>query len=202
MNDGYLTIRQSATGIYKEKGSKFLSFAFPVNQEREALDLVDRLKKEYYDARHHCYAWVLGRDGQIYRTHDAGEPRHTAGDPILNQIRSRGLSDIMVVVVRYFGGTRLGKSGLINAYKKATDDVLEKVEPVEKFLYKKVRIHFRYAGMNDIMRLIDQNNLPIIGQSYESDASVVISVRESDLERIQEYFAVSPHIFEVRILPG
>jgi uncharacterized YigZ family protein len=183
MKDSYYTIRQVSSGIFKEKGSRFLSFAIPIRSELEALEHIDRLKKEYYDARHHCYAYVLGREG-YHRVHDAGEPRHTAGDPIYNQIRSKERSDILVVVVRYFGGTKLGKSGLINAYKKAAEDALSKSIPTERIIYRALEVKFRYEGLDDIMRLIDQHNLQIVQQSYETEAKVVLQIRESAMDQI------------------
>lgn len=202
MRDHYLTIGQNSQGIYKEKGSKFLAFAYPVENEEEASELIDRLKKEYYDARHHCYAYILGRDGEITMAYDAGEPRHAAGDPILNQIRSHRLSNVLVVVVRYFGGTKLGKSGLINAYKKATEEALEKVNKVEKLVFKKISIRFNYDGLNDIMRLINMNHLKITGQSYDQEASITIRIRESEFDEIKNLFIISPHVTFIEQLPG
>lgn len=202
MDEPYLTIKHASQGVYREKGSKFLSFAFPVENEMEATEQIIRLKKEYHDARHHCYAYTLGRDGKITRTSDAGEPRHTAGDPILNRIRSFGLSDVLVVVVRYFGGTKLGKSGLIHAYKKATEDALEQLEPVEKYIYKEMKVRFDFMGLNEIMHLIDQNDLKIMSQSYDIEASIRIRVKETDLEIIGSLFTASPHVIDVEISPG
>src|SRR5690606_7725476 len=124
MDDGYRTIAQPAEGLYKEKGSKFIALAYPVYTEEEIKDRLAELRKKYYDARHHCYAYMLGADKSRYRANDDGEPNHSAGDPILGQIRSADLSNVLVVVVRYFGGTKLGVSGLITAYKTATADAL------------------------------------------------------------------------------
>ena len=118
------TIKDSAEGLYKEKGSKFLAFAFPVTTEDEIKDCQEKIRKKYFDARHHCYAWILGADKSQLRANDDGEPNHSAGDPILGQIRSRDLTDVLVVVVRYFGGTKLGVSGLIQAYRAAAEDAL------------------------------------------------------------------------------
>jgi len=202
MKEPYLTLRRQSQGVYREKGSKFLSFAFPVENELEATEQIDRLKKEYHDARHHCYAYTLGREGKITRTSDAGEPKHTAGDPILNRIRSFGLSDVLVVVVRYFGGTKLGKSGLIQAYKKATDDALEKQKPIKKLIYKEMKVDFDYGGLNEIMRLIDQHNLKILDQTYQNQASIIIRIKESDQETISELFSASPHVINIEISPG
>ena len=202
MQEPYLTIGGESHGIYKEKGSKFLSFAYPVDNEKEASEHIESLKKVYHDARHHCYAFLLGREGKIMRTSDAGEPRHSAGDPILNQIRSYGLSDVLVVVIRYFGGTKLGKSGLINAYKKATDDALGKIRPIEKLKFKEMSIRFDYGGLNEIMRLIDMNNLLITAQSYDQEASITIRVRETEFDKVKDLFTISPHVIAIETLPG
>jgi uncharacterized YigZ family protein len=198
----YLTIGSETRGLYKEKGSKFLSFAFPVNSEDEAFKHIERIKKEYHDARHHCYAYLLGRGGKTAGKNDAGEPRHTAGNPILNQIRSCNLTDVLVVVVRYFGGTKLGKSGLINAYKKAAEDALNKVQTIEKHIYKRMSIHFDYDGINDVMRLIDMNHLQIVGQSYQQEATITIRLKETETDRIMELLSVLPHINDIIMLSG
>jgi len=202
MQGPYLTIGGESHGIYKEKGSKFLSFAYPVESEKEASEHIESLKKVYHDARHHCYAYLLGKEGNIIRTSDAGEPRHSAGDPILNQIRSHGLSDVLVVVVRYFGGTKLGKSGLINAYKKATEDALDKIKPVEKLKFKELSIRFNYDGLSEIMRIIDMNNLQIMVQSYHQEASITIRIRETEFDKINDLFSISPHVIAIETLPG
>ena len=188
MKDSYLTIGKETSGVYREKGSRFLSFAIPVKSEREALDHIERIRREYYDARHHCYAYVLERGG-YHRVSDAGEPRHTAGDPIYNQIRSKDLSDILVVVVRYFGGTKLGKSGLINAYKMATSDALDNAVIAERIIYSTMQVRFVYDGLNDVMRIIDQHNLQIVDQSYGEEAVVIFRVRESGRDHIRELFS-------------
>jgi len=202
MADNYLTIKEQAKGIYKEKGSKFLAFAYPVDSEDEALNIIDNLRKEYFDAKHHCYAYSLGAKQKYYQTHDDGEPRHTAGDPILNQIRSFNVSDVLVIVVRYFGGTKLGKSGLIDAYKSATKEALGKVDLVEKISVKVINITFRYDGLNDVMRLINAKNLQLIDQNYEKECCIRVKVRDSELFKIKGLFDVLPHVQEVKVLPG
>jgi uncharacterized YigZ family protein len=200
MKDSYFTIRQVSSGIFREKGSRFLSFAIPIRSEMEALGHIDHLKKKYYDARHHCYAYLLGREG-YYRVHDAGEPRHTAGDPILNQIRSKELSDILVVVVRYFGGTKLGKSGLINAYKQAAEDALNNSIQEERIILCVLEINFSFEGLNDIMRLIDQHNLQMVHQSYDTEAKVVLQIRESTVDQIKESLSALPYVTGIRESP-
>ncbi|MCR6638650.1 MAG: YigZ family protein [Sporocytophaga sp.] len=132
MQQIYYSIKAPSEGLYKELGSKFISFAFPVSSETEIKDILERFKKEYYDARHICYAYRIGFSEQKFRVNDAGEPAHTAGDPIFNQIKSFELTNIIVIVVRYFGGTKLGKSGLIQAYKTAAEEALKNAEKIEK----------------------------------------------------------------------
>lgn len=201
MDDSYHTISAPTSGIYREKGSRFLSFAYPVNDEKMALDHIARLKKEYHDARHHCFAYVLGKDRQS-RAYDAGEPNHTAGDPILNQIRSGELSDILVVVVRYFGGTKLGKSGLINAYKKAAEDALSHAEPVLKVHYSKLELRFSYSTLNGIMRKIDQHNLQLVDQEYGEGVRLVIRLRDSEIDEVMNDFSDFPENILMNRLPG
>ncbi len=202
MQKPVLTIGEESQGVYKEKGSKFLSFAFPVESEDEASVHLDRLKKTYHDARHHCYAYQLGSGGKIRKASDAGEPRHSAGDPILNQIRSHGLTDVLVVVVRYFGGTKLGKSGLIHAYKKATEDALGKIKPIEKIKFMEMLVRFEYEGLNEVMRLIDMNHLQIAAQTYYQGASIRIRIKETEFEKIKDLFSISPHVTSIERLSG
>ena len=146
-------------GFYKEKGSKFLAFAFPVSSEEEIKEQILVLKKEYYDARHHCYAYILGKDAAHYRANDDGEPGHSAGDPILGQIRSHNLTDVLIVVVRYFGGTKLGVGGLIHAYKTAATDAIANNTIVKKIVTASIKIHFEYLSMNSVMKLIKDYDL-------------------------------------------
>ena len=161
MKDTFHTIRESAEGIYKEKGSKFMAFAFPVRSEEEIKERMEILKKEYHDARHHCYAWRLGAEMEQFRSNDDGEPSGSAGPPILGQIRSKNLTNILVVVVRYFGGTLLGVGGLIQAYKSAAADALEHADIVLEKVYSRWEVQFGYPRMNDIMRLVKEYDLVI-----------------------------------------
>ena len=140
MEDSFKAIASTFEGLYKEKGSKFFAFAFPVKDEKQVKEHIDSLKKIHFDARHHCYAYILGADKSKTRANDDGEPAHTAGTPILNQIRSSGLTNILVVVVRYFGGTKLGVPGLINAYKLAACEVISQVEVIEQLIEKRIII--------------------------------------------------------------
>ena len=166
MEDKFVSIAGSTEGLYKEKGSKFIAHAFPVANEEEIKECLEELSKTYYDARHICYAWVLGLEGEHYRANDDGEPNHTAGDPILNQIRSYGYTRILVAVVRYFGGTKLGASGLIYAYKTAAREALEPAEPVVQHVGLPVRFYLSYEAISEVMRLISDLGMPIREQIY------------------------------------
>ena len=153
-DDTYYSIAGPAEGLYKEKGSKFLAFAYPVTSLDEIRERQEELRKQYYDARHHCYAYILGKDGEQWRANDDGEPNHSAGDPILGQIRSQELSDVLIVVIRYFGGTKLGVSGLIHAYKTAAAEALDNAEREEKILSTRCSFTFAYPDMNGVMKLV------------------------------------------------
>ncbi len=174
--DCYKSIAAPSKGIFKDKGSKFLAFAYPVESEEEAKAIISTLRKEYFDARHHCYAWRLGYLGERWRANDDGEPSSTAGKPILGQIISNGLSDILIVVVRYFGGTLLGTSGLINAYKSASADVISTARVVEKTATARYRITFDYAKMNAVMKLIKDFSLPVELPSFDDECTLETSV--------------------------
>ena len=145
----YYTIESRTEGLYKEKGSKFLAFAFPVSSEEDIKKFQEELRTKYYDARHHCFAWVLGLDNQRWRANDDGEPAHSAGDPILGQIRSFELTNVLIVVIRYFGGTKLGVGGLINAYKTASEEALTQAKKVEVFETKHLTVKFSYEDMKE-----------------------------------------------------
>lgn len=179
MQDSYLTISKNSEGLYKEKGSKFIALAFPVRSEEQVKEKLEEVKRTYYDARHHCYAYILGADGAQYRANDDGEPNHSAGDPILGQIRSKELTNTLVVVVRYFGGTKLGVSGLINAYKVSAAEALEQNKVVEKLITKAVKFTFPYEEMNEVMKLVSDFELEIINQEFEMEcilkAEVIVS---------------------------
>ena len=182
--DTYLTISETSEGFYKEKGSKFISVAIPVKTEENIKTELELLRKKYYDARHHCYAWVLGKDKNLFRANDDGEPGHSAGTPILNQIRSKNLTDILVVVIRYFGGTKLGVSGLITAYKDAASDAIENNIIVEKIITDRFELSFEYPMMNSVMKLVKDYELKIESQSFESNCQIILSVRQALSEKI------------------
>lgn len=188
LNDTYKTIKAPCEGIYKEKGSKFLAFAFPVTSETEIKNHVDSIKKEYYDARHHCYAYILGPDKATYRANDDGEPSGTAGRPIHGQLLSKDITNTLVIVVRYFGGIKLGVSGLINAYKTATKDALDNAEVVEKTVNEIYRVEFEYPLMNDVMRLLKDEGLEQFNQMFEMNCSLDFAVRKSRSTRVTDAF--------------
>jgi uncharacterized YigZ family protein len=194
----YLTILKPSEGFYKEKGSKFLAFAFPVSTEIEAKENIERLKKEYYDARHHCYAWMLGTDKKYFRAFDDGEPNHTAGDPILGQIKSKNLTNILIVVVRYFGGTKLGVGGLITAYKAAAEDALKNAIIVEEDVTEIFQLKYNYASTPEVMRLVKEFGLSITDQKFDDDCMLCFNLRTRDkysiTERIKLFQAIGINI--------
>ena len=185
IDDTYLTLRGESQGIYKEKGSKFLSFAYPVTDEEEIKNILGRLKKQYYDARHHCYAYVLGRDQQNFRANDDGEPTHSAGDPILGQIRSNELTNVLIVVVRYFGGIKLGIGGLIIAYRSAASEAILANTIITEVVTEKMKFTFDYQNMNDVMRLIKEDDLQIVQQDFEINCTMTLSVRKALIEKVR-----------------
>ncbi len=182
----YRTIKGKGTGEYREKGSKFLAFASHVRDEEEVSRQLGELKAQYHDARHHCYAWILGYDGTDYRANDDGEPGHSAGDPILGQLRSRNLTHVLCVVVRYFGGTKLGVSGLINAYKTAASDALENAKLVEHEIREALILTYAYPATNEVMRLVDEYNLRIDKQDFGELCRMEARVNISLLDALKE----------------
>lgn len=186
MQDSYLTITDPSEGLYKEKGSKFLAFAFPCTTIDDVKIKQDELRKEYYDARHHCYAYVLGHTGDQIRANDDGEPNHSAGDPILGQIKSKNLTNTLVVVIRYFGGTKLGVSGLINAYKTATAEALAEARIVKREITETVILRFPYDEMNAVMKLVKDLDLNIKGQDYDTGCVMTIEVIVSKLDAMDQ----------------
>jgi len=180
MSDTYKTIITPTEGIYKEKGSKFLSFAIPVSSADEVKEIVKNYRKEYYDSRHVCYAYMLGADRKEFRANDDGEPSGTAGRPILGQINSRELTNILVIVVRYFGGILLGTGGLVVAYKEATTDALDQAEVIEKTVDETISILFDYVLMNEVMRIIKDTNAQISSQNFEDQCAMQLSIRKQD----------------------
>lgn len=186
MEDTYKTISNPAEGLYKDKGSKFIAYAYPVTSEEQIKEIVQAIKKEHYSARHHCYAWRLGHDKLLFRANDDGEPSSTAGKPILGQIQSFDLTNILIVVVRYFGGTLLGVSGLINAYRNAALDAINQAEIVEKLVEKQLLIEFDYGVMNDVMKLFKDEKLPQVDPQFDLRCRISTHIRLSELSRIEE----------------
>jgi uncharacterized YigZ family protein len=182
--DQYKTIRSSSKGLYKDKGSRFLSFAFPVATIEEISPIIDGIRREYHDARHHCYAYMIGSERNSWRTNDDGEPSGTAGRPILGQINSYGLTNILIIVSRYFGGTLLGVSGLIQAYKTAACDAICNAEIIERTLHDYFLLTFPYSAMNDIMKILKEENAGQSDQNFELECSLIADFRSSDKEKI------------------
>ena len=174
------TLSEPTSGIYREKGSKFLSFALPVNNANEIKEHLAQFRKKYYDARHVCYAYVLGESCSEYRVSDDGEPSGTAGKPILGQINSFELTDVLIVVVRYFGGILLGTGGLVNAYKEAAADALKNAEIVEKYEEKLISIEFPYLLSNEVSRLSKELDLHIESQNFDDKCSMKLSVSKDN----------------------
>lgn len=182
MADIYKTIEKQSSGVYKEKGSKFLSFAIPVSSIDEIKPILQDYKKEYFDARHVCYAYMLGSDRAEFRANDDGEPSGTAGKPILGQINSNELTDVLIIVVRYFGGILLGTGGLITAYKEAAADAINNSRIIEKIVKTEITIRFDYLIMNDIMSFVKQMNAEIKHQTFDNECEIKLLIPKSDTE--------------------
>ena len=190
ISDTYLTIAAPAEGLYKDKGSRFLAFAYPIYSESDVKPIVEALKTKYYDARHHCYAWRLGIEasagGVRFRANDDGEPAGTAGRPILGQLLSRELTNLLVVVVRYFGGIKLGVPGLIAAYKEATADALASAEVVERTENREMTVEFPYPAMNRVMKAVKDMEPRVLGQDFDLSCRMRLSVRLRDATALAE----------------
>ena len=190
ISDTYLTIAAPAEGLYKDKVSRFLAFAYPIYSESDVKPIVEALKTKYYDARHHCYAWRLGIEasagGVRFRANDDGEPAGTAGRPILGQLLSRELTNLLVVVVRYFGGIKLGVPGLIAAYKEATADALASAEVVERTENREMTVEFPYPAMNRVMKAVKDMEPRVLGQDFDLSCRMRLSVRLRDAAALAE----------------
>ena len=186
MSDTYLTIQDKSEGIYTEKRSKFLAFAHPVETIDEIKDLLTDYKKKYYDARHVCYAYMLGPERTDIRVNDDGEPSSTAGKPILGQINSRELTNILVVVIRYFGGVKLGTSGLIVAYREAAAEALSAATVIEKTIEETVTFTFPYVMMNSVMRVVKELNPRIVEQKYDETCIITLAIKRSMAPMLEE----------------
>ncbi len=196
ISDSFNTIEKESKGYFKDKGSKFYSFAFPLQNEERVKDIITGLKKEYHGARHFCYAWRLGTENIRFRANDDGEPSSTAGKPILGQLQSFEVTNILIVVVRYFGGTLLGVSGLINAYKNAATDVLKNAKILNKIIETRYRVSFTYNEMNEVMHLIKQENYTIVNTDFKENCSLIFSVRKSESENTKKLFE---ELYKVRL---
>jgi uncharacterized YigZ family protein len=184
MKGNYKTIKNNSEGVYKEKGSKFFAYAYPVTNEQETKDIFNNLKKEHHGARHHCFAYRIGVNGDICRTNDDREPPNTAGKPILTQIDTRLLTNTLVIVVRYFGGTLLGVSGLINAYRQAASDALDKATIVTEMIGHTYLVRFDYAEIKTIHRIISEEPVKQLKQNFDEKCTLSLHVPVDDEERI------------------
>lgn len=188
LTDEYKTLKVPSTGIYKDKGSKFTAYAFETETEAEFKEKLEEIKKEHFKARHHCYAYIFGTDGTNFRYNDDGEPSGTAGIPIYNQIRSHDLSNIGIVVVRYFGGVKLGVPGLINAYKNAAKDALDNAQIIIKYIEKKLVIEYSYDHTGEVMKVINSGDYQVIGNSFDPVPVLTVKVRASKAEELKKLF--------------
>ncbi len=193
-DDTYLSIRAESRGTFRDKASKFIAVAAPVASEEDVRQKLDQVRKEFFDANHHCYAYRLGIDGSRYRVNDDGEPTGSAGRPIYGQLLSAGLSDVLVVVTRYFGGTKLGIPGLINAYRTAAAEALSNAVTCVKVLSDTMEIRFAYARMNDSMRILKDAGAQILSQDSGEDCLVRFSVRRSRSEETRKRFIAIPDV--------
>lgn len=183
-NDIYQTITQRSEGLFKDRGSKFIAVAFPVYSEDEVQQRLDELRKEFYDARHHCFAYQLGADKMKFRTNDDGEPSNSAGKPILGQINAKDLTNVLVVVIRYFGGTLLGVGGLITAYKTAAAEALNNANIITKTVDNIIEFEYEYPDTNDVMRIFNDENIQPIDKAFAVKCEATLSIRKSHTERI------------------
>lgn len=185
MDDTYKTISGISESVFTEKRSKFIAIAIPVRSVAEIKNLLEQYQKKYYDARHVCYAYMLGPERKDFRANDNGEPSGTAGKPILGQINSHELTDVLVIVVRYFGGIKLGTSGLIVAYRTAASQALAEATVIEKTVDEEVTVAFEYPFMNDVMRIVKEESPEIIEQSYDMDCIMTLRIRKSQMPRLR-----------------
>jgi uncharacterized YigZ family protein len=185
MAENYFTISKAVESLYKEKGSKFLSFLYPVTSVDEVKEILTQLKKKYYDATHHCYAYIIGADKEQFRMNDDGEPSSTAGKPIYGQLQSNNLTNVLLVVVRYFGGTKLGVSGLIKAYKESSAECIAQAEINEKQVKNKYCIYFAYEDMNLVMNILKQNNAEQKHQIFDLNCQIEVLVGKRNVSKFE-----------------
>jgi len=194
MDDTYLTLAGDSEGIYREKGSKFLAFAYRVKDEDEIKEKLAHLKRKHHDARHHCFAYILGAKKEEFRAFDDGEPPHTAGSPILGQIRSNDLTNVLIVVVRYFGGTKLGKSGLIAAYKTAAADAISANSIISEAQMLPMALRFEFRDMGEVMRMIQDDGIKLVQQHFENSCLIKLEVREGIIEELKNRLSQIPSV--------
>lgn len=196
--DEFRTIKAPSEGLYKEKGSKFIALAFPVKDPEAVQDRIDEVRKKYHDARHHCYAYRLGTgEAEEFRWNDDGEPSGTAGRPIHGQLQSFELTNVLVVVVRYFGGTKLGTGGLIRAYKTATREALEAAVKMRRVILEELELRFEYPLLNEVMRIVKEEDLKITDQDFTTSCIMKVASRKSQIEKIKNKFEA---VFGVSVL--
>lgn len=188
MNDLYKTISANSKGQFKDRGSRFIALAFPVISEEEIKEKITELRKEYHDARHHCFAWRLGADMERFRFNDDGEPSGSAGRPIFGQIQKNDLTDILIIVIRYFGGTLLGVGGLITAYKSATAEALMNATVIVKRIEKQIELQFPYEAMNEVMKIVKEFDLAFEDQHFDLSCSLRLRVWIRHISTIQQRF--------------
>lgn len=186
MKDQYTTIKTKGEGLYTEKRSKFLAFAHHATCVEEAMEIVGTYRKKYFDARHVCYAYILGTEGESFRANDDGEPSNTAGKPILGQIQSHGLTNVVVIVVRYYGGVNLGTGGLIVAYRTAASEALDQAEKENRLVEEIVKYVFPYPMMNGVMRVVKEMQPRIVGQTYDNTCEIRLAIRKSEAQHLRE----------------
>lgn len=179
MKDSFRTLKDTAEGLYKEKGSKFIARAYAVEDEETVREKLEEVRKAHHGARHHCYAYIIGAEQKEYRVNDDGEPSGTAGRPIYNQIVSRGLTDVLVVVTRYFGGTKLGASGLVNAYKTAAREALGNANIIQKSIQEIYTLVYDYPETNEVMRILNDFQVRIIEQEFQAECKAMIGMRKN-----------------------
>ncbi len=189
MFDEYKTIKSESKGTYSELRSKFLAFAHPVRTIDEAMSFVEQYQRKYYDARHCCWAYMLGPEREIFRANDNGEPSGTAGKPILGQINSNELTDIIILVVRYFGGVKLGTSGLIGAYKTAAAEAIQNAEIIMRTVDEEYTFDFEYPLMNAVMKVVRDMDAHIVNQSYDMDCKMTLSIRRGKIDELKDKIA-------------
>jgi len=189
--DSYQEVVASSEGLFKDKGSKFIAYAFHVKDEDKVKSRIAEIKKKEYAARHHCYAYIMNPDKSAQRDSDDGEPSNTAGKPILGQILSNNLTNTLIIVVRYFGGVKLGVGGLINAYRNAAAAALENIVIEQRFVKEVFSVYFQYPEMNNVMRIVKDLNLNVIEQNFELECQLTFSIRKSQSEKMQSIFALN-----------